>query len=70
MTPTDASMIAARLGLPPEAVRTLQRHGLLRRLDLDQHELRQRLWRGHLAHLRRAEGGAGQPLERTHSGAH
>jgi len=61
VTFTDANEIAKRLGLPPEAVRTLQRHGFLRRLDLDQHELRQRLWRGHLAHLRRAKVGAGGP---------
>ena len=61
MTLAETNAIAKRLGLPPEAVRKLQRHGFLRRLDLDEHELRRRLWRGHLAHLRRAKVGAGGP---------
>ena len=53
MTLVDAEAIAERLGLPQEAVRNVQRHGFLRRLDLDEREIRERLWRGHLAFLRR-----------------
>jgi hypothetical protein len=34
-------------------VRKLQRHGFLRRLDLDEREIRERLWRAHVAHVRR-----------------
>ncbi|MGI9111572.1 MAG: hypothetical protein ACR2GT_05180 [Gaiellaceae bacterium] len=51
MTLTDARVIAARLSLPPEVVRALQRRGFLRRLDLGEREIRERLWRAHLAHL-------------------
>ena len=50
MTLVEARTIAERLGLPQDAVRKVQRHGFLRQLDLDEHEIRQRLWRGHLAH--------------------
>ena len=53
MTPVDARTIAERLGLPQEAVRTLQHHGFLQRLDFDEREIRERLWRGHVAHVRR-----------------
>jgi hypothetical protein len=69
VTRHDANRIARRLGLPQEAVRTLQRHGLLQRLDLDEHELRRRLWRGHLAHLRRAASAQGRGLDRTATAA-
>ena len=51
MTLEDARTIAERLGVPQEAVRSVQRHGFLRRLDLDEQEIRERLWRGHLAFL-------------------
>ena len=51
---TRARAIAELLGLPQEAVRDLQRHGFLRRLDLDEREIRQRLWWAHLGHLRKA----------------
>jgi len=53
VTQIDARTIAERLGLPQEAVRKLQRYGFLRRLDLDEREIRERLWRGHVAHVRR-----------------
>ncbi|MBA3475569.1 MAG: hypothetical protein H0T10_02310 [Actinobacteria bacterium] len=49
--------IAERLGVPQEAVRNVQRHGFLRRLDLDEREIRERLWRAHLAYLRRRRNG-------------
>ena len=52
MTLTHARAIAELLGLPQEAVRDLQRHGFLRRLDLDEREIKQLLVRAHLAHLR------------------
>ena len=54
MTLRYARAIAELLGLPQEAVRDLQRHGFLRRLDLDEREIKELLWRAHLAHLRRA----------------
>jgi len=54
VTLTHARAIAELLGLPQEAVRDLQRHGFLRRLDLDEREIRQRLWWAHLGHLRKA----------------
>jgi hypothetical protein len=44
----DARTIAERLGVPEDVVRAVQRHGVLRRLDLDDAEIRERLWRGHL----------------------
>ena len=46
VTIAEARTIAERLGLPEEAVRALQRRGFLRRLDLDDAEIRERLWRG------------------------
>jgi hypothetical protein len=52
VTADDRAGLAARLGLPPEALSGLDRRGLLARLELDDAELRERLWRGHLAHLR------------------
>ena len=55
MTLVDAEAIAERLGLPQEAVRNVQRHGFLRRLDLDECEGRERLCRGHLAFLELAQ---------------
>ena len=48
MTIVDARTIAERLGLPEDVVRAVQRHGVLRRLDLDDAEIRERLWRAHL----------------------
>jgi hypothetical protein len=53
VTLTHARAIAELLGLPQEAVRDLQRHGFLRRLDLDQREIKELLLRAHLAHLRK-----------------
>ena len=44
-------MIAVRLGLPQEVVRAVQRHGFLRRLDLSEREIRERLWHAHLAEV-------------------
>ena len=44
----DARTIAERLGLPEDVVRALQRHDVLQRLDLDDAEIRERLWQGHL----------------------
>ena len=44
----DSKTIAERLGLPAGVVRALQRNGFLRRLDLDDAEIRERLWRAHL----------------------
>jgi hypothetical protein len=43
----DARAIAERLGVPEEAVRAVQRHGFLLRLDLTDAEIRERLWRAH-----------------------
>ena len=54
MKAVDAKEIAERLGVPQEAVRNVQRRGFLRQLDLDDREIRQRLWRGHLDYSRRA----------------
>jgi hypothetical protein len=68
VTLAETNTIAKRLGLPQDAVRKLQRYGLLRRLDLDEHELRRRLWRGHLAHLREAGSAQDNHLERTDTG--
>ena len=44
----DTRTIAARLSLPEDVVRAVQRHGVLQRLDLDNAEIRERLWRAHL----------------------
>ncbi len=55
----EAKTIAERLGVPQEAVRNVQRHGFLRRLDLDDREIRERLWRAHLAYIRRRYLGRG-----------
>ena len=52
MTLVDARTIADRLGLPQEAVRTIQRRGFLRRLDLGERDIRERLWRCHIAFVR------------------
>ena len=60
MTIVDARTIAARLGLPEAVVRAVQRHGVLRRLDLDDAEIRERLWR---AHLLRQSSGSDVPRE-------
>jgi hypothetical protein len=53
VTLVDPRTIAERLGVPQEAVRKVQRHGFLRWLDLDEREIRERLWRAHLAYVRR-----------------
>jgi hypothetical protein len=53
VTLVDVRTIAERLGLPQEAVRNVQRRGFLRRLDLGDTEIRERLWRAHLAFVRR-----------------
>lgn len=52
MNSGNAKSIAERLGVPQEAVRKVQRHGFLRRLDLTDAEIRERLWRAQLAHAR------------------
>jgi hypothetical protein len=57
VTLVDVRAIAERLGVPQEAVRSVQRRGFLRRLDLDDREIRLRLWRAHLAFVRRRVGG-------------
>ena len=49
---TDPGAIAERLGLPQEAVRRLQRRGFLRQLEHDDAEIRERLFRSHLAFVR------------------
>jgi hypothetical protein len=43
----DPRAIAERLGVPEGAVRGVQRHGFLRRLALEDGEIRARLWRAH-----------------------
>ena len=53
MKPEDPTRIAERLSLPQEAVAGVQRRGFLRRLDIDDAEIRERLWRGHVAFARR-----------------
>jgi hypothetical protein len=52
----DERAIAERLGVPQEAVRRVQRHGLLQRFELDDREVRRRLWQGHVAFVRRHRG--------------
>jgi hypothetical protein len=72
VTSADPRQIAERLGLPQEAVRSIQRRGFLWRLDFGESEIRERLWRGHAAFLasrtrgRAAakRGGAGRQMER------
>jgi hypothetical protein len=49
VTLVDARTIAQRLGLPEDAVRAIQRHGYLQRLEVDDGEIRTRLWRCHVA---------------------
>ena len=66
MTHVDAEAIAERLGLPQEAVRNVQRHGFLRRLDLDDREIRERLWRAHLTYVRGRRSGRMRPVGLTH----
>jgi hypothetical protein len=56
---TDPDAIAERLGLPQEAMRRLQRRGFLRQLELDDAEIRERLFRAHLTFVR------GQEARRT-----
>jgi hypothetical protein len=43
VAPTDLSPISTLLGLSLEAVRALERHGLLHQLDLDETAIRERL---------------------------
>ena len=59
MTPDEPRPILERLGLSPEALRTIE--PLLERLDLEEAEIRERLWRGHLAYARRAARGEAEP---------
>jgi hypothetical protein len=47
---TDASMIAARLGIDEFSVRRLQARGYLRSLPLAESEIRKRLLRAHLGY--------------------
>ena len=54
----DSRTIAERLGLPEDVVRAVQRHGVLQRLDLDDAEVRERLWRAHCS-------SAAMPADRT-----
>lgn len=51
----DSRTIAERLGLPEDVVRAVQRHGVLQRLDLDDAEVRERLWRGHCSRRQRLD---------------
>ncbi len=62
----EVRTIAERLGVPQEAVRNVQRHGFLRRLDLDDREIRERLWRAHLAYVRGPRSGRMRPVGFTH----
>lgn len=50
---TDARTIAARLGLDELAVRRLQARGHLLRLDADDREIRERLYRANVRPLPR-----------------
>ena len=52
----DARAIAERLGLPEDVVRAVQRRGFLGRLDLDDAEIRERLWRAHCSSTTTHEG--------------
>jgi hypothetical protein len=53
--------VAALLGLPPEAVLRLERRGLLGRLDVEERELKERLWLGHVAFLE--QDARGRPVD-------
>ena len=56
----DARTIAERLGLPEDVVRAVQRHGVLQRLDLDDAQIRERLWRAHCSSVARKGEGRGR----------
>ena len=49
----DARTIAERLGLPEDVVRAVQRRNVLQRLDVDDAEIRERLWRAHCSSVAR-----------------
>jgi hypothetical protein len=66
---THPDQVAARLGLDETTVARLRAHGQLERLALTQPEIRERLYRAHLAYLdaqRRSTEGSGA-AERTSS---
>jgi len=65
VTLVDARAIAERLGVPQEAVRKVQRHGLLRPLHLDEREIRERLWRARLAYVGRRRSRRMRPMGLT-----
>ncbi len=64
MTLVDARAIAERF-VPQEAVRKVQRHGFLRPLHLDEREIRERLWRAHLAYVGRRRSRRLRPMGLT-----
>ena len=70
MTIVDATVIAARLGLPEGVVRAVQRRGVLLRLDLDDTEIRERLWRAHCSSSDARGQSVGAVLLDSSSGAH
>ena len=58
----DGRTIAERLGLPEDAVRAVQRYGILRRLELTDAEIRARLWRAHLRAVSRRSRHEPRPI--------
>lgn len=53
MSELDAERIAKRLGLTDAVICQLQAHGYLQRLAVTAHELDARIYRAHLAYLKR-----------------
>ena len=65
MSELDAERIAKRLGLTDAAICQLRAHGYLQRLAVTAHELDARIYRAHLAYLKRD---AQPPSTRTKPG--
>ena len=65
MSELDAERIAKRLGLTDAAICQLRAHGYLQRLAVTAHELDARIYRAHLAYLKRD---AQPPSTRTRPG--
>jgi hypothetical protein len=53
MSGLQSERVAQRLGLTDSVIRQLRARGYLQRLELADEEIRERLYRAHLAHVRR-----------------